>query len=532
MISHASDATAVSGVTVLGPMRSGYGAVLSPGALQFVAALTRRFREPVHDLLVRRRERQSRYDRGEQPGFLPKTKSVRSGDWTAAPLPDDLLDRRVEITGPVDRKMIINALNSGANVFMADFEDSNSPTWDNVVVGQINLRDAVAGTIEFVSGDGRRYRLNERTAVLMVRPRGWHLFERHVLVDGRPVPAGLFDLGLYLYHNTHRLIEKASAPYFYLPKLEGHLEARLWNEIFEFAQEAMGIRRGIIKATVLIETLPAAFEMEEILYELREHSAGLNCGRWDYIFSFMKTFRARQGCVLPDRDQVTMTQPFMEAYTQLLVRTCHRHGVHAMGGMAAQIPVKGDPMANQEALDKVRADKLREVTNGHDGTWVAHPALVPVAREVFDAHMSESNQITRLRDDVEVTAADLFRMPDGTRTERGLRHNIRVAVQYIDAWLRGQGCVPLNDLMEDAATAEISRSQLWQWVHNGAKLNDGRTVTAEMYKEFRDGELEKLGGINAHHYRDVVEILDQLVLSGSFTEFLTWPAYKKLVEQE
>ena len=535
MISHASDATAASGVTVLGPMRAGYGAVLSAGALDFVASLTRRFREPVHDLLVRRRERQLLYDRGVQPGFLPDTKSVRSGDWTAAAVPDDLRNRRVEITGPVDRKIIINALNSGANVFMADFEDSNSPTWDNVVVGQINLRDAVAGTIEFVSGDGRHYRLNERTAVLMVRPRGWHLFERHVLVDGRPVPAGLFDLGLYLYHNTHRLIEKASAPYFYLPKLEGHLEARLWNEVFVFAQEALGIPRGIIKATVLIETLPAVFEMEEILYELREHSVGLNCGRWDYIFSFMKTFRARQGCVLPDRDQLTMTQPFMEAYTQLLVQTCHRRGVHAMGGMAAQIPVKGDPMANQEALAKVRADKLREVTIGHDGTWVAHPALVPVAREVFDAHMPGLNQLTRLGDDVEITAADLFRMPDGTRTERGLRHNIRVAVAYLDAWLRGQGCVPLNNLMEDAATAEISRTQVWQWIHHSATLDDGRVVTAELVTDALDIEVAALAAAEAANPEstsrlpDARALFEELVLAADCRDFLTLDGYERLI---
>ena len=535
MISHANDATAASGVTVLGPMRAGYGAVLSPGALAFVAALTRQFREPVHDLLVRRRERQLRYDRGEQPGFLPDTKSVRSGDWTVDAVPDDLIERRVEITGPVDRKMIINALNSGANVFMADFEDSNSPTWDNLVVGQINLRDAVARTIEFVSGDGRRYRLNEQTAVLMVRPRGWHLFERHVLVDGRPVPAGLFDLGLYLYHNTHRLIEKGTAPYFYLPKLEGHLEARLWNDVFCFAQEAMGIQQGTLKATVLIETLPAAFEMDEILYELREHSAGLNCGRWDYIFSFMKTFRARQGCVLPDRDQVTMTQPFMEAYTQLLVRTCHRRGVHAMGGMAAQIPVKGDPMANQDALDTVRADKLREVTNGHDGTWVAHPALVPVAREVFDAHMPGPNQITRLGDDVEITAADLFRMPTGTRTERGLRHNIRVAVAYLDAWLRGQGCVPLNNLMEDAATAEISRTQVWQWVRNKAVLDDGRVVTAELVRDALDIEVAALETARAgspdatSRLADARALFERLVLVDECSDFLTIDGYDRLI---
>ncbi len=535
MISHASDATAASGVTVLGPMREGYGAVLSPGALEFIAALTRRFREPAHDLLVRRRERQSRYDRGVQPGFLPDTKTVRSGDWTVAAIPEDLLDRRVEITGPVDRKMIINALNSGANVFMADFEDSNAPTWDNVVVGQINLRDAVAGSIEFVNGDGRRYRLNEQTAVLMVRPRGWHLFERHVLVDGRPVPAGLFDLGLYLYHNSHRLIEKASAPYFYLPKLEGHLEARLWNEVFLFAQERLGINRGTIKATVLIETLPAAFEMEEILYELREHSAGLNCGRWDYIFSFMKTFRNRQRCVLPDRDQLTMTQPFLAAYTQLLIRTCHRRGVHAMGGMAAQIPVKGDPMANQAALAKVRADKLREVTDGHDGTWVAHPALVPVAREVFDAHMPESNQLHRHRDDVEVTAADLFRMPEGTRTERGLRHNIRVAVAYLDAWLRGHGCVPLYDLMEDAATAEISRTQVWQWVRHKAVLDDGRVVTAQLVVDALDIEVAALENARAgrpdatSRLPEARALFEQLVFTADCRDFLTLDGYEQLI---
>ena len=442
MISKATSASA-SEIEILGPMRAGYEAVFTPEANEFVADLARCFSNRVNRLLALRQQRQARYDAGERPQFLPHTQSIRADDWTVASLPGDLRDRRVEITGPVDRKMIINGLNSGANVFMADFEDSNSPTWDNIVSGQINLRDAASRTIRYDSPDGKRYALNEQTATLMVRPRGWHLPERHFQVDGGPIPAGIFDFGFFFFHNARRLVGSGSGPYFYLPKLESHLEARLWNDIFLHAQETLGIPRGTIKATVLIETLPAAFEMDEILFELREHSAGLNCGRWDYIFSFIKTFRAHPDSVLPDRSQVTMEQPFMRAYTQLLIRTCHRRHVHAVGGMAAQIPIKDDHVANQEALEKVRVDKLREVTDGHDGTWVAHPGLVPVARQVFDKLMPGCNQIHRKRQDVDATAADLCRRPTGTITEAGLRHNVRVGVQYIEAWLRGQGCVPL-----------------------------------------------------------------------------------------
>ena len=535
MISTARGVSEPSGITILGPMRDGYDEVLSAEAVDFIADLTRRFRDRVHELLTRRRERQARYDGGEVPDFLPETRSIRTGAWTVAALPGDLQDRRVEITGPVDRKMIINALNSGANVFMADFEDSNAPTWDNVVGGQVNLRDAVSGTISYVSPDGREYRLHEKTAVLMVRPRGWHLFERHVLVDGRPVPAGLFDFGLFLFHNAHRLVAGGSGPYFYLPKIESHLEARLWNEVFRHAQVALGLPRGTIRATVLIETLPAAFEMDEILYELREHSAGLNCGRWDYIFSFMKTFREHTHCVLPDRAQVTMVQPCMRAYTQLLVRTCHRRNVHAMGGMAAQIPVKNDSAANEKALEKVRRDKVREVTDGHDGTWVAHPALVPLARDVFDTHMAGPNQIHRKRSDVRVTAADLCRMPRGKRTEDGLRHNVRVGVQYLEAWLRGQGCVPLYDLMEDAATAEISRTQVWQWIRRRASLDDGRVVTPELVNRIIDDEMTRLHDAQAEdrvehgRFAEARELFEQLTLAESCRDFLTLDAYEQLV---
>ncbi len=535
MIKEAVGSDPSRGVMILGPMRDGYDEILTAGAAGFVADLTRRYRERVHELLADRRRRQAHYDAGGRPEFLAETQEIRAADWTVAPLPDDLDDRRVEITGPVDRKMIINALNSGANVFMADFEDANSPSWDNVISGQVNLRDAVARTIGFQSPDGRRYELNEQTAALMVRPRGWHLFERHMLVDGRPVPAGLFDFGLYFFHNARRLLAAGTGPYFYLPKLQGHLEARLWNEVFLFAQEVLGIPRATIKATVLIETLPAAFEMDEILFELREHSAGLNCGRWDYIFSYMKTFRGHPGCVLPDRDQVTMVQPCMRAYTQLLIRTCHRRNVHAMGGMAAQIPVKHDPTANETALDKVRADKLREVTDGHDGTWVAHPALVPLACAVFNEHMAQPNQIHRKREDVTVKAGDLCRLPEGTRTEAGLRNNVRVAVQYLEAWLRGQGCVPLYHLMEDAATAEISRTQVWQWVRRKAMLADGRLVTARLVGRILDEEMAAISGALGQQrfargrFVEAAEIFRALVVSPTCKDFLTLEAYERLV---
>jgi len=446
-----------------------------------------------------------------------------------------LQDRRVEITGPVDRKMVINALNSGAKVYMADFEDAHSPTWEGTIQGQINLRDAIAGTIDFTSPEGKRYRLNEQTATLLARPRGWHLNEKHVLIDGKPVSGGIFDFALYFYHNVRPLLAKGTGPYFYLPKLENHLEARLWNDIFVMAQNELGIPQGTIKATVLIETILAAFEMDEILYELREHSAGLNCGRWDYIFSAIKKFHAIPDFVLPDRAQVTMTTHFMRSYSLLLIKTCHRRNVHAMGGMAAQIPIKNDPVANEEALERVRADKRREASDGHDGTWVAHPGLVPIAMEEFDKVMKTPNQIYRKREDVHVTAADLLAVPGGTITEAGLRNNISVSLQYLESWLRGTGCVPINNLMEDAATVEIARSQIWQWIHHPRGiLNDGRKVTIELFRALADDELAKLKAkmgeqrFAASKFGPAREILDSVITADDFVPFLTLPAYQYL----
>jgi malate synthase len=521
---------------VLGPRMPEDEVVLTPMALRFLADLGRAFGSRVEELLERRREVQGRLDAGWRFDFLPETRGVREGDWAVAPLPEALLERRVEITGPVDRKMIINALNSGASVFMADFEDANAPTWENLIVGQAALQEAVRRTIRFEDpATGKRYALNDRTATLMVRPRGWHLQEKHATLEGRPLPAALFDFGLFFFHNAREQVARGAGPFFYVPKLESHLEARLWNDVFLFAEEALGLPAGTIKATVLIETLPAAFEMDEILYELREHSAGLNCGRWDYIFSFIKKLRNDPTCVLPDRAQVGMDQHFLRSYTQLLVRTCHRRGVHAMGGMAAQIPIKGDPEANQAALDKVRADKLREVKDGHDGTWVAHPGLVPVARAIFDEHMSGPNQIHVKREDVRVTAQDLLRVPAGTRTEAGLRHNIRVGVQYLEAWLGGLGCVPLYHLMEDAATAEISRTQVWQWIRHGAALDDGRPLTAERFRAALDEEMAALRGalgperFDEGRFRDARELFERLSVSEALEDFLTIPAYELLL---
>ena len=456
------------------------------------------------------------------PEFLPETAHIRESEWTVASIPQDLLDRRVEITGPVDRKMIINALNSGASVFMADFEDSNSPTWMNNLEGQANLRDAVEGTISFLSPEGKRYQLNAPVATLLVRPRGWHLDERHFLVDGKPISGSLFDFGLYFFHNAQRLIRKGSGPYFYLPKLESHLEARLWNDVFCFAQDELGIPRGTIRATVLIETILAAFEMDEILYELREHSSGLNCGRWDYIFSFIKKFRNRPDFVLPDRSTLTMEKHFLKSYVELLIQTCHRRGIHAMGGMAAQIPIKNDSAANEKALEKVRQDKLREVTAGHDGTWVAHPGLVPIAKEVFDRHMTEPNQIARRREDVHVKPSDLLAVTEGKITEEGLRWNIDVGLQYLESWLRGSGCVPIYNLMEDAATAEICRSQVWQWVKHGAPLADGRAVTQEMVRQVIAEQKNTLKG---GRMAEAAEIYERMMTSADFAEFLTLEAY-------
>jgi malate synthase len=526
-----------SQVEIRGHAKHGGPEILTPGALAFVSRLAQEFAHRVPVLLATRRERQARFDAGVRPDFLPETGDVRAGDWRVAPLPADLQDRRVEITGPVDRKMIINALNSGANVFMADFEDSNAPTWANVVQGQVNLRDAVAGTISFVAENGKRYALAERTATLMVRPRGWHLPEKHVLFEGRPVPGALVDFGLFFFHNAKALMARGSGPYFYLPKMQSHREARLWNDVFLEAQRALGLPTGTVKATVLIETLPAAFEMDEILFELKDHSAGLNCGRWDYIFSTIKTLRNDPGFVLPDRGQVTMEQPFLRAYTQLLVKTCHRRGVHAMGGMAAQIPIKNDPEANERALAKVRADKLREVRDGHDGTWVAHPGLVPVAREIFDAHLKTKNQIHVRREDVQVGAADLLSPPQGSRTEEGLRHNIRVGVQYLEAWMNGNGCVPLYDLMEDAATAEISRTQVWQWLRHGADVG-GTPLTLERFRtalrQEMDGLRQVLGAerFDGGRFALSAELFERFSTSPELTEFLTLPAYDVLIEKE
>lgn len=532
--------TSPNGVQILGPMKPGYEEILTSEAMAFVADLVRTFRPRVKTLLGLRAEVKARYDAGENPDFLAETAEIRAGDWKVAPLPADLQDRRVEITGPVDRKMIINALNSGANMFMADCEDSNAPTWANCVEGQVNLRDAVAGTIRFEDPiKGKVYTLKpaEERATLLVRPRGWHLEEKHFVVDGEPAPGGLFDFGMYFFHNVRQLLANGTGPYFYLPKLQSHLEARLWNDVFVHAQAALDIPKGTIKATVLIETLHASFEMDEILYELRDHSAGLNCGRWDYIFSYIKTFARRPDFVIPDRGQVGMTQPFMRAYALKVIQTCHKRGVHAMGGMAAQIPIKHDPEANEVALAKVRADKEREATDGHDGTWVAHPGLVAVAKEIFDTHMPNPNQIANLREDVQVTAADLIEVPKGTRTEAGLRQNIKVGIQYIEAWLRGMGCVPLYFLMEDAATAEISRTQVWQQLHHGVEV-EGEVLTVARFKAAVDEEMasieQELGAdrFAAGKFSEARSLFEGLCTADELTEFLTLPAYEQIVTVE
>jgi len=530
-----SSSSASVGVNVSGKRGPQVDEILSPEALAFVVDLQRRFGPQRHELLNERGRRQERINRGERPSFLLDTSHVRQSDWTVASLPSDLLNRRVEITGPVDRKMVINALNSGANVFMADFEDSNTPTWSNLIEGQRNLRDAVSGTIFHADpGTGKEYKLNPNPAVLMVRPRGWHLPEKHVSVDGEPMSGSLFDFGLFFWHNAKQLISRGTAPYFYLPKMESHLEARLWNDVFLRSQETLGLKRGTIKATVLIETVLASFEMDEILYELREHSAGLNCGRWDYIFSFIKKFSGDSSFVLPDRAQVTMTTHFMRSYSKLLIKTCHRRGVHAIGGMAAFIPIKTDSVANQLAIDQVRADKEREATDGHDGTWVAHPGLVAVAKEVFDKKMPLPNQIERKLDDVHVGADDLLQVPSGEITEAGLRQNIAVGICYLESWLRGVGCVPLFNLMEDAATAEISRAQLWQWIHHHACLVDGREVDILLCSEMVKEEVEKIAEsvgerrFSDGKYLDATTLLLDLIQPDQFVEFLTLPAYDQL----
>ncbi|HXM37062.1 MAG TPA: malate synthase A [Gemmatimonadales bacterium] len=515
-----------TGIETLTPVTRAFAEILTAPALGFIADLARRFEPRRRELLARRAARQREFDAGRTPDFLESTADVRAADWRVAAIPPDLLDRRVEITGPVDRKMVINALNSGAQVYMADFEDSHSPTWRGTLEGQINLRDAVAGTIEFRSPEGKQYALHPRTATLMVRPRGWHLVERHVTVDGQVISASLFDFGLFFFHNARALIAKGSGPYFYLPKMESHLEARLWNDVFVAAQEALQIPRGTIRATVLIETIPAAFEMDEILYELRDHSAGLNCGRWDYIFSFIKKFRSWPDFVLPDRARVTMDRHFLKSYVDLLIRTCHRRGIHAMGGMAAQIPIKDDAAANAAALDKVRQDKLREVHAGHDGTWVAHPGLVPVAREAF-ASVAASHQLAVSREDVRVTAHDLLTVPDGDITEAGLRTNVDIGIQYLESWLRGVGCVPIYNLMEDAATAEISRSQVWQWVRHGARLTDGRVVTQDLVETITAEERKK-NKLTGGKFDLAAELFAQLMTGSEFPEFLTLVAYDHL----
>ncbi len=521
------------GVQLTAPLLDRHMGILSHAALAFVAGLERRFRARRLGLIERREEVQDKLDAGWNPDFLEETRAIRESDWRVSPVPADLRDRRVEITGPVDRKMIINALNSGAKVFMADFEDSNSPTWTNTIEGQINLFDAVRRRIDFNHPKtGKLYRLREQIATLVVRPRGWHMVDKHVLIDGEPVSAALLDFGLYFFHNARELVDRGSGPYFYLPKLESHLEARLWNDVFIAAQDELKIPRGTIKATVLIETILAAFEMHEILYELREHSSGLNCGRWDYIFSFIKRFRARPDFVFPDRGSVGMTRHFLRSYSQLLIQTCHRRGAHAMGGMAAQIPIKHDLERNAFAISKVTEDKRREAGAGHDGTWVAHPGLISVAREVFDQHMPEADQMHRLREDVQVDASDLLRVPKGKITEAGLRQNLSVGVRYLSAWLDGNGCVPIFHLMEDAATAEISRTQVWQWVHNGARLEDGRVVTEELVRDILREEVETIrtqagdARFLSNTFDKAAKLFERLILQEELEEFLTLAAYE------
>ena len=528
-----------AGVVIDGAIKPGFEKVLTKEAVAFIADLQRKFNGRREELLAARVERQKRLDAGEKPDFVAATAKIRESDWTVAPLPKDILDRRVEITGPVDRKMIINALNCGANVFMADFEDASTPTWANMIEGQFNLADAVRRQIDFVDpNNGRTYKLNDKIATLFVRPRGWHLLEKHVTVDGKPMSGSLFDFGLYFFHNAKEALARGTGPYFYLPKMENHLEARLWNDVFVHAQDALGVPQKSIKATVLIETILATYEMDEILWELKDHSAGLNCGRWDYIFSFIKKFREQEWSVLPDRGQVGMTSHFLRSYSQLLIKTCHRREVHAMGGMAAQIPIKNDPAANDEAMGRVRADKKREAGDGHDGTWVAHPGLVEIAKSEFDAVMKEANQIARKRQDVNVTAADLIKMPGGPKTEAGLRQNVAVGIGYVEAWLRGIGCVPLFNLMEDAATAEISRAQVWQWVRHAQKLDDGRLITKELVRQIVREELDKVKaqmGDDAYakgRHEEAAQLMIDLVEQPQFYEFLTLPAYDRIIADE
>jgi malate synthase len=523
------------GVEIHGPITSEFEQILTAEAVAFFAKLHRAFDPRRQELLARRAVRQKEFDAGKLPDFLPETASVRSGEWRIAPQPKDMLDRRVEITGPTDRKMVINALNSGASTFMADFEDANCPTWSNIIDGQLNLRDAIRRSISFEQG-GKQYRLNEKTAVVIPRPRGWHLSEKHVTIDGKIVSGSIFDFSLYFFHNAKELLKRGTGPYFYLPKMESHLEARLWNDIFVMAQNELGVPQGTIKGTVLIETVLAAFEMDEILWELKEHSAGLNIGRWDYIFSCIKKFRSNKDFCLADRGQVTMTAPFLRAYALTLVKTCHRRGAPAMGGMAAQIPIKNDPAANGAALEKVRQDKLREVTDGCDGTWVAHPGLVPIAKEVFDKHMPQPNQYDKQRSDVNFGAKDLLNFqPEKPITEAGIRNNISVGIQYLGAWLAGNGCVPVFNLMEDAATAEISRSQIWQWIRSPkGVLDDGRKVTKELFRQLLAEELPKVrthlgdAAYAAGRYEDGAKLFEKITTDDIYVEFLTLPAYEMI----
>ena len=508
--------------------------ILNPKTLALIELLHTKFNPRRLELLAKRKHRQDEIDDGKKPDFLEDTKSIRDGDWEVAPLPSDLQDRRVEITGPVDRKMVINALNAPVKTFMADFEDSCSPTWSNIVQGQINLRDAINGTIEFIrDSDQKRYSLNENTATLIVRPRGWHLNEKHILINDEEVSGSIFDFALYLSNNYQSLNSKGSGPYFYLPKLESHLEARLWNDVFVEAQDFLKVEQGTIKATVLIETILAAFEMNEILYELKDHSSGLNCGRWDYIFSFIKRFRNDSSCILPNRDEVTMTRHFLNSYVDELIKTCHKRNVHAMGGMAAQIPIKNDIEKNKLAMNKVQSDKLREAKAGHDGTWIAHPGLSTIAMNAFDSVMADNpNQISNKRNDVNTTACDLLKIPAGSITEQGIKENIRVGVQYIEAWLSGNGCVPLYNLMEDAATAEISRSQIWQWIHHKVRISESEQVISEEYfVQSLEEEMDLIiteRDFDSDHLQTAIDLFKDMSISSEFDEFLTLPAYQHL----
>ena len=523
----------VGGLEITAPLGPRYAEILTPEACRFVADLCVRFDGRRRELLARRVERQREIDAGQLPDFLPETAAIRNGDWQVPPPPPDLVDRRTEITGPVDRKMAINALNSGAQCWMADMEDANSPTWENVIEGQINLFDAVRRSITYTSPEGKQYALKAKTATIVARPRGWHMEEKHVRLDGRRISASLFDWGMFFFHNARELVARGSGPYFYLPKLEGHLEARLWNDVFLHAQAALGLPRGTVRATVLIETILGAFEAEEILYELREHASGLNCGRWDYIFSCVKKFRNRPEYLFPDRTLITMTVPFMRAYALHVINVCHRHGAYAMGGMAAQIPIRNDPAANDVALSKVSADKEREARDGHDGTWVAHPGLVQTALDAFGRHMPGPNQLHVLHE-VRITAAKLLEPLRGPITEQGVRWNLHVGVRYLEAWLGGSGAEPIHHLMEDLATSEISRSQLWQWLRFGAKLDDGRPITAAMYDDLLADELRRIRAeygaerYDAGHFKEAVDLFLRLSKSGEFAEFLSLPAYELL----